>query len=869
MATRHETLLESVNPDNLAAQTTALLESWDREGAAQYNRILEESELRGSGPAVTFQDPSSRTSSPGGRAEVRRSSVTSQHPGQPSATTQRSTFVVSQPTRRTTEGHGSKEPATEQRSSLPQWAERGLWNIQDRMNEAFNDKFTLQDRVNTEARRERGEIRAHHQDLKNEVRLLGNHVDKRQSRHEDWLKGLERGQHDDLMTGVIIEQQMENVNSRAARTEEALRKLGEVIERTRQETREENRELWKETQKVKADARKLREDTVRDSEDILNLTRTLHEILEDNDDEEGSEEESEKEEDGYEEEEDEEDEHGSLRDPEGAVGYAIPMREGECPSCHQMFRGARGLTQHRRQSQNPACQQGIVKIRLNDDQRETMLLLSPAMTALGLKSLKKMKKGVEKGVSTMRRGMKKGLDEIECGVKKGINKSRKGLEKERKEDKKRQKHRPRPMEEETDESEHEAEIMAPLVIKNNRINYEPWKHSDCESCMNKLPVLEDGAGMWISQFEKEMINIHVTLGDVKYLLNKTIGYADTDAVFKAAGLGDIMSHSAKDCYNLNHFRSKIWEELRKKYPTRCTGDFIGKMKDDDNPAVFISKAAQEYKIRMDREPDSAPADRMMFRKAIMNALPEAVRAKVKAESRIETTSREEFTTIVVYHVNSYREEQEERKRRNEDALYKLTQMQIQEVSKNAKKEKLGIQAAVVNQGTNLTPQQAPGGGSQPPVSAPANAPVSAPVGAPVSALEQAQLATQQQLGLLQQSIQTLVNNQQRGQGQRQWNPNRQQKGRQGGQGQGNNQGNQQQFNNQPGCWTCGDLNHIKRNCPKWLSQQGLNPQQLGQQQQQAVNDPTGTNTGAGGLQQIPQTQTGAQGPASPYGGAPY
>jgi len=464
-----------------------------------------------------------------------------------------------------------------------------------------------------------------------------------------------------------------------------------------------------------------------------------------------------------------------------------------CPHCRRTYNGRRGVTTHLQKNQECGKRAKMCPI-----------MIPSSVLATGLFGISRMKKGVEKGLDEIRKGVRKGLNEIEGEVKRGLKENKKELEKLEKEGRKerervqKEKARKGVISEESDTEE--MAVMAPLITKSGSAHYQPWAHSDVSGLIARLPVLHEGAGRWINKLESETQGRDLAVGDMKCLLSLILGKADTEAVLDKEGLGYLMTDAKLDAWCFDQIRPRVWKALRAAYPNQYSPSavWIEKLKDSDNPAAFVERAAQEWTIRMEQRPeDSGPAT-MQFRRAVMDALPKEVRTQLENDWRLAIMPKEEFRMAVVHQVTLYRQGKDREEQQEREATRKLTHVQLQE-AKGAKKA--ATQAPVM--------------------------PTTAPVPQPQQPVTQQPMA-QQPVMMQPQPVQPIVQTWQQApygpppqqqQGQQWYQPRgrggfRQGRGGQGrgGQGRGQYQGQQNQGNNIE-CWICGGIGHIFRNCP--------------------------------------------------------
>lgn len=498
---------------------------------------------------------------------------------------------------------------------------------------------------------------------------------------------------------------------------------------------------------------------------------------------------------------------GGEEEPEPRMTQDIQVK---CPVCNRFFKGEKGYQVHRQRATNERCRDGQAMCYVQAADGSQMVMIPPALIALGFQNITKIKKGVGKGLSTIRRGMTKGLNEIESGVKKGLDKTKKELQKEEKEGKKVGKRARDPRDTESDEDTY---TMAPLIVKGKAAHYQPWTHTDVEGLIQRLPVLQEGAGAWITSFENETVGKTLALGDIKFVLSKILGKAEAESALYSVSLHNIMDDPSRDSEPFDDYRSRAWKALRQAYPNRYTPGAVcvEKLKDEENPVAFVEKATQLWRARMEQDPDATSATQAQFRLAVMNALPKKVKAQLEGDWRLGVMTKGEFRTAVAHFVTLYRREQEEKKQIGEEAAQKLIQIQIQD-AKAARKA--AIQAPVLQ--TAASPPQ-PAQTGQP----------TAP--APTAPQEQVQ-DTVQQAQVIQQVLQNMGYGPNSRQGQ--WSSNRPRGGRQGGQGQ-----RISPQNSQDGCFNCGGIGHMRRDCPTRPIRGGQQPRVYVQLQQDGCAQP--------------------------------
>ncbi|KAJ8349424.1 hypothetical protein SKAU_G00245540 [Synaphobranchus kaupii] len=105
--------------------------------------------------------------------------------------------------------------------------------------------------------------------------------------------------------------------------------------------------------------------------------------------------------------------------------------------------------------------------------------------------------------------------------------------------------------------------------KGGRPQYIPWGSQDLQNLITTLPEIQDGAAIWIRTLEEEMMGKTMALGDVKALLGKVVGKEKMLDIIEQAGYKGA-EKSAVNGRKFDQYRQRIWDSLRKAYPTRSS-----------------------------------------------------------------------------------------------------------------------------------------------------------------------------------------------------------------------------------------------------------------------------------------------------------
>ncbi|KAJ8358531.1 hypothetical protein SKAU_G00150560 [Synaphobranchus kaupii] len=128
----------------------------------------------------------------------------------------------------------------------------------------------------------------------------------------------------------------------------------------------------------------------------------------------------------------------------------------------------------------------------------------------------------------------------------------------------------------------------PLLNKGGRPQYIPWGSQDLQNLITTLPDIQEGAAIWIRKLEEEMTGKTMALGDVKALLTKVVGKEQMLDLIESAGYRGA-DKSTVDGRIFDQYRQKIWDSLRKAYPTRLSTAMLKgvAMKEEESAAAFV------------------------------------------------------------------------------------------------------------------------------------------------------------------------------------------------------------------------------------------------------------------------------------------
>ncbi|KAJ8347159.1 hypothetical protein SKAU_G00285600 [Synaphobranchus kaupii] len=172
--------------------------------------------------------------------------------------------------------------------------------------------------------------------------------------------------------------------------------------------------------------------------------------------------------------------------------------------------------------------------------------------------------------------------------------------------------------------------MAPLLNKGGRPQYIPWGSQDLQNLITTLPDIQEGAAIWIRKLEEEMTGKTMALGDVKALLTKVVGKEKMLDIIENAGYRGA-DKSTVDGRIFDQYRQKIWDSLRKAYPTRPSTAMLKgvPMKEEESAAAFVENQLRNWRMTLDKDIQGDPIMTAMFRAAILEGLPDLAKRRLE------------------------------------------------------------------------------------------------------------------------------------------------------------------------------------------------------------------------------------------------
>lgn len=146
------------------------------------------------------------------------------------------------------------------------------------------------------------------------------------------------------------------------------------------------------------------------------------------------------------------------------------------------------------------------------------------------------------------------------------------------------------------------------------------------------------------------------------------------------------------------YRNLIWTELRCGYPTHPD---LGKLQgettsDTEHPGAYYQRMKKMWKMETDQSPDGNTLHTAMFRKIILEGLPEPVRSKLEDIVGLQHKPEAEFCEHLTHTLDRHRIAERKLREQEKEIMKKVAQLQLGQLTAKVKKAK-GIQAPVITE----------------------------------------------------------------------------------------------------------------------------------------------------------------------------
>ncbi len=175
----------------------------------------------------------------------------------------------------------------------------------------------------------------------------------------------------------------------------------------------------------------------------------------------------------------------------------------------------------------------------------------------------------------------------------------------------------------------------PILIKGAQGQYVPWASQDLEGLVTRLLDIYEGAGKWIKVFEEETMGKLFAVGDIKALLAKIMRAAKMEEILQASNLNRAVDSHYMDGTVFDAYRPAVWQALRAEYPIRLDPKSLKgeQLLDIENPITYVQRQLKRWKQESEGNPEGDPLMTTLFRNAVIDAMPQAVKQSLQMHTR--------------------------------------------------------------------------------------------------------------------------------------------------------------------------------------------------------------------------------------------
>lgn len=143
-------------------------------------------------------------------------------------------------------------------------------------------------------------------------------------------------------------------------------------------------------------------------------------------------------------------------------------------------------------------------------------------------------------------------------------------------------------------------------------------------------------------------------------------------------------------------RTRVWAELRRLYPEKMDPSKLDgeRLKDDECPTKFLINFQKKWRDETGSAWNTNDTTKSLFKVMIKKTMPPEVQKRLDNVVGLMKMEWPLFSEHIVHHVENWRKEKKREEEANKNLATKLTQLQLNELTK-AKKEKSKTQAPVV------------------------------------------------------------------------------------------------------------------------------------------------------------------------------
>lgn len=165
----------------------------------------------------------------------------------------------------------------------------------------------------------------------------------------------------------------------------------------------------------------------------------------------------------------------------------------------------------------------------------------------------------------------------------------------------------------------------------------------------------------------------LAMGDVRRLMAKVMTRLDAADVEHRAKTGEVPD---SDRFVPNEAR--INTELRDEFPipTSCMRDMAFVLADEETAAQYCTRARQVWTDRTGTDPDYRDKEKIMFRKALLEGIPDAVRVQMEDNPLMDDADAPLWLHHLIRYLEKYRKKAKDRAREGDEAREQLTKLQL-------------------------------------------------------------------------------------------------------------------------------------------------------------------------------------------------
>ncbi|KAK5914837.1 hypothetical protein CesoFtcFv8_000485 [Champsocephalus esox] len=230
-----------------------------------------------------------------------------------------------------------------------------------------------------------------------------------------------------------------------------------------------------------------------------------------------------------------------------------------------------------------------------------------------------------------------------------------------------------------------AHTSMPLIAAGRRgFQYQPWTHRDMEALVSKLPPLTKGGQKWVNDLERYTAQDHLCLGDMRALLGRIEGRLEVRAIDSEANCTN-----DPDDTPFNYIRSNYWAAIRHIYPTTRSLHALNSLRKgtEEEMHAFLKRCEGVWEDYTGERHDVSPAVVMLWKNAVIKALPRSVQADLGDVVGLVAKPIEEWRLHLIHHDMKYQATKWENDEEIKTLQLQLLKIKVAEKDTEANKNK--------------------------------------------------------------------------------------------------------------------------------------------------------------------------------------